>query len=104
MQTCPHCGAEIRIRELRYRGLFDSSRICPACDGCVTVDTGTKYRQALFILVLLIALLLTLLLYFLGAPWLVPALTSYAVAGFIFYRGNRRLFLVPCQKGGTREE
>ena len=99
MTTCPHCSLEIRLRELRYQGLFKSFRIRPNCGGSFTVDTGTKYRQAVFILIALISLTFTILLYFRGSDWLFPALVSYVVLGLLIYWGNKQLFLVPYPKG-----
>jgi len=99
MTTCPHCSLEIRLRELRYQGLFKSFRICPNCGGSFTVDTDTKYRQAIFIFIALIALAFTILLYFRGSDWLFPALISYVILGLLIYWGNKKLFLVPYEKG-----
>jgi len=83
MTTCPHCDIEICIRELPHPGLLKNYRICPNCRGMFTVDTDTKYRQAFSILIALISLAYTLLLYFLGNEWLIPALVSYVLLGLI---------------------
>jgi uncharacterized protein (DUF983 family) len=99
MQTCPHCSIKIRLKELPYQGLFNSFRICPNCGGEFTVDTDTKYRQAAFIVILLISLVLTILLYCGDSKWLIPALVSYVVLGLLIYWGNKKLFFVPYQKG-----
>ena len=99
MQTCPHCSIKIRLNELPHQGLFKSFRICPNCGGQFTVDTDTKYRQAAFIVILLISLAFTILLYYGDSKWLIPALISYAVLVILFYWGNKKLFLVPYQKG-----
>ena len=98
MQTCPHCKREIRLKELPHHGLFNSFRTCPGCGGRFTVDSGTKYRQAAFILIALISLAYTILLYFRGLNWLIPALLSYVVLGILIYWGNRKVFLVPYEK------
>jgi hypothetical protein len=100
MRTCPHCNIEIRIRELPHQGLFESFRVCPDCGGSFTIDTDTKYRQAAFIFILLISLGFTVLLYFRGTAWLIPALVSYVVLGLFIYWGNRQLFFVPYEKDG----
>ena len=100
MRTCPHCNIEIRIRELPHQGLFYSFKVCPDCGGSFTVDTYTKYRQAAFIFVLFISLGFTLLLYFRGTGWMIPALVSYVVLALIIYWGNRQLFFVPYEKSG----
>ncbi len=98
MTICPHCSIEIRLRELGYQGLLKSFRICPNCGGSFTVDTDTKYRQALFIFIAIISLAFTILLYFQGSDWLFPALFSYVVLGLLIYWGNKNLFLVPYQE------
>ena len=98
MQTCPHCGIEIHLKELPHQGLFNSFKICPSCGDKFTVDTDTKYRQAIFIFIALISLAFTILLYFRGLEWLIPSLVSYVVLGLLIYWGNRQLFLVQSGK------
>jgi len=98
MRTCPHCNIEIRIRELPHQGLFESFRVCPGCRGRFTVDTETRYRQAAFIFILLLSLVFTVLLYFRGTEWLIPALVSYVVLGIIMYWGTGQMFFVPYEK------
>jgi len=98
MQRCPHCSEEIRIRELPHPSLFENYRICPKCDGRFTVDSDTKYRQAILIVAVLISLLFTLFLYFEDTAWLIPALVSYVVLGLLLYWGNRKVFFVPYVK------
>ena len=95
MQTCPHCDIEIRVRELRHPGLFKNFRICPNCGGSFTADTDTKYRQAIFIFVAVVSMVLTLLQYFQGSGWMIPAIVSYVLLGLIIYWGNRHVFFVP---------
>ena len=95
MKSCPHCNIEIRVRELPHQGLFDNFRVCPNCEGLFTVDTDTKRRQAICIVILLVSLLFTVLLYFKGMEWLIPALFSYAVITGVLYWGNKNLFFVP---------
>jgi uncharacterized protein (DUF983 family) len=97
-QTCPHCGNEIRLNELPHQGLFKSFRICPNCGRKFTVDTDSKYRQAIFIVVLLISLVFSILLYLRWLEWLIPSIVSYFILGVLFYWGNRKLFLVPSEK------
>lgn len=63
-----------------------------------TVDPDTKYRQALFIVVALLSLVLTLFLYFDDIAWLIPAVVSYCALGLLIYRGNKKVYLVSCQK------
>ena len=99
MHTCPHCNIEIRVNELPHQGLFKRFRICPDCERSFTVDTDTKYRQAICLIVAVISLVFTVFLYFLGSEWLIPAIVSYAVLGLLIYWGNRQLFFVPYEKG-----
>lgn len=96
--TCPHCRIKIRLNELPHQGLFNSFRVCPNCNGKFIVDTDTKYRQAIFIIILIISLVLSGLLYLRGIEWLVPSIVSYFCLGLLFYLGNRKLFLVPLEK------
>ena len=83
------------MNELDHPGLFENYRVCPGCGGRFTPDTRSKQRQAFFIVVALISLVLTLLLYFDGTGWLLPAVMSYGILGFLIYWGNRRIYLVP---------
>ena len=98
MNTCPHCSIEIHLKEIPYQGVFKNFRICPACGGSFTPDTHTKRRQAAFIFISVISLAMTLLLYFRGTEWLIPAIVSYVIGGGILYIGNTKLYFVPYQK------
>ena len=98
MQRCPHCNIDICIRELKYQGFFKGFRICPNCKGCFTVDPKTQYRQAVFIIIAIISLVLTILLYFKGSKWLIPALVSYVILAILIYWGNKKVFFVPYDK------
>ena len=98
MQTCPHCNIEIRVRGLPHQGLFKSFRICPNCGGCFTADTKTKHRQTICIFIAVVSLALTLLLYFQGSEWMIPAIVSYVILGIIIYWGNKHVFFVPYQE------
>ncbi|PLX82173.1 MAG: hypothetical protein C0616_02805 [Desulfuromonas sp.] len=102
MLACPHCGSVIVLKELPHRGVFDSCRTCPQCGGSFTVDKDTKVRQALFIVVALISLVFTVLLYFGDRGWLFLALGSYVALGGLIWWGNRKVYLVPCQKKPRR--
>jgi hypothetical protein len=77
---------------------FESFRVCPGCGGSFTVDTNSKYTQAAFILILFISLAFSVLLYFRGTGWLIPALVSYVVFGLLIYWGNNKLFYVPYEE------
>ena len=59
------------------------------------MDVKTKYRQAILLLVAAVSMVFTILLYYRGSEWLIPALVSYAIFGLIFYWGNKAVFLVP---------
>lgn len=96
---CPHCGTGIDIREIPHRGLFKSARLCPQCGGRFAVDPATKKRQALFFVILSLALVLTILLYRGNGDWLIPALVSYAALALVVVRGNRKLFFVAVNDG-----
>jgi hypothetical protein len=98
MQTCPHCQTPIRISELPHQGLFRSFRICPDCGGSFIVDRKTRQRQAAFIVVALISLVLTVMLTHAGSEWLLPALISYVIMGMLIYWGNRQVVFVPYDK------
>lgn len=87
------------MRELPHQGLFKNFRICPNCKGSFTPDINTKYRQAKFIFILIISLVISLLLYLDGTRWLIPAFFSYVILGIILYWGNKRMFLVPYPNG-----
>lgn len=99
MKACPYCNTGIDIRKLDHPGLFANYRVCPECGGLFTVDTDTKYRQAIFIVIALISLVYTLQLYFCGSEWLVPSLASYVVLGLLMVWGNRKVYFVPFTKG-----
>lgn len=60
-----------------------------------TPDTKTKHRQMICIFIALVSLVLTVLLYFEGIKWLLPAVVSYLVLGLLIYWGNRHIYLVP---------
>ena len=98
MHTCPHCNVEIRVRELPHPGLFKNFRLCPDCEGSFTVDTDTKYRQVAFLVIAVTSLVFTLLLYYQGSRWLIPALVSYVVVGLLIYWGNKKVVFVPYSK------
>ena len=103
MQSCPHCDIEIRVRELRHQGLFNNYRICPDCGGSFTVDTDTKHRQAAVIVISVVSLAFTILLYYQGSKWLIPALVRYVVLGLLIYWGNKKVLLVPYKKDQNLE-
>jgi len=98
MKKCPHCCAEIMLKELPHQGFFVSYRICPKCDGFFTADTDTKYRQALLIVIMLISLVFTIFLYFGENEWLTPAIVSYVAFVLILYWGNKKIYFVPYKK------
>ena len=95
MLTCPYCNNEICLSELKHPGFFENYRVCPNCHGKFTPDTRTKHRQAIFIFVAIVSLILTLLMYFKGMEWLIPSIVSYVIFGLLIYWGNKHMFLVP---------
>ena len=92
--NCPHCKAEIVMRELKHQGYWQNYRICPACGGRFSVDRDTKIRQALFIVISLMSLVFTVFLYFDGGWWMVPAAASYVALGLLIWWGDSKVFLV----------
>lgn len=95
MQTCPHCHEEIILRELPYESKWKNYRQCPYCSQYFTVDKKTKKRQAVFIVLTLISLVLTLFMYYGSSRWLVLAVISYLIIGIGLYWANKQVFLVP---------
>jgi hypothetical protein len=83
------------MRELPHPGWFANYRICPVCSESFTADPGTKFRQALFIIIALVSCAFTVLLYIGSSKWLIPALVSYVVFGLLLYWANKKMFLVP---------
>lgn len=98
MQTCPHCHKEVNLAELRYQGMWVNYRQCPYCNRYFAVDKKTKKRQAIFIVLTLVSLALTMLLYYNGLKWLLPAIISYIIIGIGIYWANKRVFLIPYDK------
>ncbi|HKJ18734.1 MAG TPA: hypothetical protein VJ984_15375 [Xanthomonadales bacterium] len=83
---------------MKHQGMFKSHRVCPECEGHFTVDPKTKKRQAAFIVVALIALVLTFLLKTQGTKWLFPALVIYALFVGLLIWGNRLVYFVPVKR------
>jgi len=97
--TCPHCKKHIRIQELSHPGLFKNYRTCTSCGGKFTPDIHTKYLQAICILLAIVSLGITLLLFFDGTSWLVPAIITYLILAALIFWGNKRMFLVAYENG-----
>ena len=95
MLACPHCHTEINLAHLPHPSLFASHRICPSCGRSLTIDRETKTRQLIALPFGLLSLTLTLLLYFDGTQWLVPAVASYVILAALIYWGNKHVRLVP---------
>lgn len=93
--SCPHCQVSVDISSLPHQGMFKSYRICPNCQGLFEVDAKTKQRQAVFIVLILVSLALTILLYFSGAGWLLPACICYLLIAVLIYWGNKKVYFVP---------
>jgi hypothetical protein len=94
MLSCPHCEDAIDLRTLRHQGLFTSHRICPTCEAAFDVDPQTKKRQAAFILLAIISLILTIFMYFDFRQWAPFAIPSYLILGVLIYFANRKVYLV----------
>lgn len=75
--------------------MFKDYRMCPNCRERFTVDPPTKRLQLICIGIALIALALTMLLYFTGNHWIIPSIISYILLGTMIYIGNRRLRFIP---------
>jgi ssDNA-binding Zn-finger/Zn-ribbon topoisomerase 1 len=95
MPKCPHCQTAIVVRHLKHQGMFKSYRICPDCKGEFEVDSKTKKRQAICVVVALLALLFTGLLYYQGTHWLIPTIVSNCLLVAIIYWGNKQVHFVP---------
>ena len=98
MLNCPHCNQPVDLKALKHQSMFRNYRVCPGCEGRFTVDRATKRRQAIMLVFLFVVLGLTLLLYYDGNQWLLPALVSYTVFGGLLYHGNRLVQLVPYEE------
>ena len=94
MLTCPHCNEPVELRQLQHQDLFSSHRICPACDGAFDVDSDTKRRQGIFIIVAVVSFVLTLLMFSNFLPWAPFAVVSYAILGVGIHRANKKVRLV----------
>jgi hypothetical protein len=99
MHTCPLCSAHFHVRQLPHQSWWKNYRVCPSCGGRISVDSDTKIRQALFLLVALMSLGFTVMLQFDGPHWLLPAIVSYVVIGLALYRGTKKMFFVPYDSG-----
>ena len=102
MLSCPHCNAEVNLRALKHQGVLASHRICPTCAKPFEVDPSTKRRQAAFIALALVSLVLTILMYFNFRQWALFAISSYVVLGMLIYFANRKVYLVKYES--TRRE
>lgn len=98
MLTCPHCGGSVDLRALKHQGMFTSHRICPTCNGAFEVDPKTKRRQAGFIVLAIVSLILTILMYFAFRQWALFAIPSYLLLGALIYFANRKVYLVKYER------
>ena len=94
MLRCPHCERPVDLRALRHQGMFASHRICPTCGESFEVDPHTKRRQAAFMVLALISLVLTILMYVEFRQWAPFAIPSYVVLGVFVYFANKKVYLV----------
>ena len=98
MPACPHCCNPIDLRRIKHQGLLVSHRICPTCDQAFEVDPKTKRRQAGFIVLALISLVLTVLMYGDAKRWLPYAMPSYLLLGAAIYYGNKKVYFVKSEE------
>lgn len=93
MLKCPSCSNTISGRDFAHRSSFKPYRLCPFCDTRITVDSRTKRRQFIALMIGLVALVTTI-----GAAlyevWLAASLTSCAVLGAYIWWANRYVQLV----------
>lgn len=94
MLNCPHCRTPVDLRKIKHQGMLVSYRVCPACNQAFEVDPKTKRRQAAFIVLALVSLVLTVLMRGDVQKWLPYALPSYLLLSAVIYYGNKRVFLV----------
>lgn len=92
------------MNELPHPGFFKDFRICPNCNSSFTADTETKNLQKISTVILVVSLVATILLYFVGTEWLILAITSYVILGLVVYWGSKRMYLVPYQKGSKTDD
>lgn len=97
MPACPHCCKPIDLRKIKHQGFLASYRVCPTCDQAFEVDPKTKMRQAAFMVLALISLVLTVLMYRNPERWLSYALFSYLLLAVAIYNGNKRVYFVKSQ-------
>lgn len=98
MHACPFCKKLFNVAELPHQSLWKNYRLCPHCDGKITVDKDTTIRQMLFLLLACISLGFTAMLYYVGNEWLLPAIGSYVVMGIGLYWGTKHVRFVPYTK------
>lgn len=98
MPACPHCSASIDLRKIKHQGLLVSYRICPMCGQKFEVDPKTKRRQAVFIILALISLVLTILMHGNVSQWFPFAAFSYVLLIGTIYYGNKRVFFVKVER------
>ncbi len=94
MLFCPHCESPVDLRKLKHQGMFAAHRICPTCGKAFEVDPRTKKRQAAFIVLALVSLILTILMYFYFRQWAPYAILSYLVLGVLIFYANSKVYLV----------
>ena len=98
MPSCPHCNKSVDLRTIKHQGMLAPHRICPTCNHPFEVDPKTKRRQAAFIVLALLSLVLTALMYADVRKWLPFAVPSYLLLGALVYYGNRRVYFVKSER------
>jgi hypothetical protein len=95
MLTCPACNTEIDPREIVDRFSLKPYVTCPHCQIPITVDSATKRRQALAIVVAVVSLILTVGWCFMNKAWFVASIASYVVlVGWIAWSNPRVHYVI----------
>lgn len=84
--------------------MLASHRICPHCEESFEVDPHTKRRQAAFIILATVSLILTVLMYFDFHQWALFAISTYVVLGALIYLANKKVYLVKHNRGASNPE
>ncbi len=100
MPACPYCNEPVDLRAIKHQGMFSAHRICPTCNQPFEVDPKTKQRQAVFIVLALLSLVLTILMYADVRKWVAYAISSYLALAVLIYYANGKVYLVKSERPG----
>ena len=89
MPSCPSCRSDISGQEIAQRLTLKPYRLCPNCRQRFTVDSRTKRRQLIALILAVSSLIFTIGWCFVDQPWIVPSITSYIVLVGHIYRSSR---------------